>query len=401
MKAVRRLSLAVALVLLASMFGAVTASGGEPAKGEPVVIGVYTPADNSTFTAPELIPAVEAAAEFVTKEQNGLGGRPIKVVSCKTNYTPDSLTSCANRLFQQNPLLIIPGPDASAFTAFSTFANAGVPLIGGASFTPPEYTSNIRVMFNGFSASVLPGQAYFAIKELKAKKLVALSFDDGINPVIVRTFMDPIARANGLSDVQFIPTQPGTADFTAPLGAAIEADPDAILAFGVPCVPLIKAYASLGAKVPLVQPSNCNDPKTLSRAGKAAEGAYYVSEFFALSTNPKNKDVKQYQRIIKKYGKGNIVPTDFSFSGVAAILNIKQVLDNVDLATATPDQILGAFRGVTNQPNFLAEPYTCQPPPVSQWPAICSGSVFFTRVKDGKLRQTTSFVSMSTLYGGP
>jgi hypothetical protein len=77
------------------------------------------------------------------------------------------------------------------------------------------------------------------------------------------------------------------------------------------------------------------------------------------------------------------------------------VLDNVDLATATPDQILGAFRGVTNQPNFLAEPYTCQPPPVSQWPAICSGSVFFTRVKDGKLRQTTSFVSMSTLYGGP
>jgi branched-chain amino acid transport system substrate-binding protein len=399
MKAVRRLSLAVALVLLASMLGTSAASAGQPAKGEPVVIGVYTPADNSTFTAPELIPAVEAAAKYVTKERNGFGGRPIKVVSCKTNYTPDSLTSCANRLFQQNPLFIIPGPDASAFTAFGTFASAGVPLIGGASFTPPEYTSNLRVMFNGFSASVLPGQAYFAIKELKAKKLVAISFDDGINPVIVRTFMDPVARANGLPDIQFVPTQPGTADFTAPLSAAVSAEPDAILAFGVPCLPLIKAYASLGAKVPLVQPSNCNDPKTLSRAGAAAEGAYYVSEFFAPSTNPKNKDVKQYQRIIKKYGKGNIVPTDFSFSGVATILNAKKVLDTVDPSTATPDQILGAFRGVTNQANFLAEPYTCQPPPVSQWPAICSGSVFFTRVKDGKLRQTTPFVPMSALYG--
>ena len=395
--------LGVLIVAVAMAAGGVIAGGVGAAaqtKGEPIVIGVYTPADNPTFTAPELIPAVEAAAEYINEDLDGIGGRPVKIVSCTTEYTPESFTACANELFQENPQLIIPGPDASAFTAFNVYADAGVPLIGGASFTPPEYTSDIRAMFNGFSASLFPGMVHFAVDELGAKnKLVAVTFDDGVNPLLIDVFMNPIAQANGLADVQFVPTQPGTTDFTASMAAALEADPDAILAYGVPCVPVTRAYASLGTDVPLIQPSNCNDAKTIEQAGDAAEGTYYVNEFYAPLTNPKEKDVKLFKKILKKYAPKNIAVTDFSSTGVASVLNIREALQDTDLSTATPAEILAVFKGAVDQANFLAEPYTCAPPPVGQWPSICSGSVFLTQVKNGKLREVTPFVSMADLYG--
>jgi len=390
----------LAAVGLAVPLGAVaTASAGAQAKGDPFVIGVYTPADNATFTAPEMIPAAEAAARYVNKKRDGIGGSPIEIVSCTTEYTPDSLTQCANELFQQEPDIIMPGPDASAFTAFGVFVDAGFPLIGGSSFTPPEYSSDIRVLFNGFAASLFPGLVYFAANELGAKnKVVAISFDDGVNPALVNIFMDPVAEAFGLEPVQFIPTQPGTADFAAPLAAALSAEPDAILAFGVPCAPLVQAYASLGTDIPLVQPSNCNDDANLEASGAAAEGTYYVNEFLAPSMSPKNADVKLFQKILKKYGKGTIPITDFSSAGVASILNIEAALDDTDLATATPESLLAIFKEAVGQKNFLADPYTCNPAPVAQWQAICSGSVFLNQLKDGKLRRLTPFVPIEDLY---
>ena len=121
--------------------GAATTAAGEQATGEPIVVGIYTPADNPSFTAPELIDGAEAAVEYVNNQLGGIGGRPIQLESCTTDYTAPRLTACANELFQKEPLIIIPGPDAGALTVQPTFDTTGIPLIGGTSFTPPEYTS--------------------------------------------------------------------------------------------------------------------------------------------------------------------------------------------------------------------------------------------------------------------
>ena len=126
------------------------------------MIGIYTPADNPSFTAPELIDGAEAATDYVNNQLGGIGGRPIQLESCTTDYTAPRLTACANELFQKQPLIIIPGPDAGALTVQATFDATGIPLIGGASFTPPEYTSPSRALFNGWSASLFPAMVHFA-----------------------------------------------------------------------------------------------------------------------------------------------------------------------------------------------------------------------------------------------
>jgi branched-chain amino acid transport system substrate-binding protein len=56
-----------------------TTAAGEQATGEPIVVGIYTPADNQSFTAPELIDGAEAAVEYVNNQLGGIGGRPIQL----------------------------------------------------------------------------------------------------------------------------------------------------------------------------------------------------------------------------------------------------------------------------------------------------------------------------------
>ncbi len=91
------------------------------------MIGIYTPADNPSFTAPELIDGAEAATDYVNNQLGGIGGRPIQLESCTTDYTAPRLTACANELFQKQPLIIIPGPDAGALTVQATFDATGHP----------------------------------------------------------------------------------------------------------------------------------------------------------------------------------------------------------------------------------------------------------------------------------
>src|ERR1043166_6957954 len=80
-------ALSGALVVSGLSSAGAQSEGSGKASGDPIVIGIYTPADNETFTAPEFIDGAEAAAKYVNNELDGLGGRPLKVVSCTTEYT--------------------------------------------------------------------------------------------------------------------------------------------------------------------------------------------------------------------------------------------------------------------------------------------------------------------------
>jgi branched-chain amino acid transport system substrate-binding protein len=399
MSTLRRVSILLVVALAMSVLASAGVSAKTPAEGEPIVIGIYTPADNPTFTAPELIDGAEAAVEYVNRELDGVGGRPLELETCKSDFTAPGLTACMNELLQKDPLIIIPGPDSAALTAFSLLAESGVPLIGGASFTPPEYTAPNRAVFNGFSASLFPAMVHFAVNELDAEKLTAVSFDEPSNTAIKGIFMDPVAQAKGLPTPEFLAAPTGSADLTPTFGAALETDPDALLVFGLPCLPVFQAYSSLGTDVPLVLPSNCSDAETLEKAGDQAEGAYFTELYKRQEVFPKDKDVKLYEKKLKKYAKG-ATDTDFTRAAFGTIMNIHALLDDTDVNTLTRESVLAAFKSAADQPNFLNTPYNCATPPVSQYPGICSGSAYLVQVEDGEIKKRTKFIPLDVLFEG-
>src|SRR5262245_35503354 len=226
----------VSVGLMAGALPAASAQSGGSGKasGEPIVIGIYTPADNETFTAPELIDGAQAAVDYVNADLDGLGGRPLELVSCKSDYTAPGLTACANELFQENPLIIIPGPDASAFSVQQVFNDSGIPEIGGASFTPVEYTAPNRAIFSGFSATVFPAMVHFSVENFDAKKVTTMALDIQSNTIIKSAFFDPVAESYGIPAPEFVGVPVGSADLTSFVAAALDTDPDVLLPLGLP-----------------------------------------------------------------------------------------------------------------------------------------------------------------------
>ena len=378
--------------------GAATTAAGVKATGEPIVIGIYTPADNPSFTAPELIDGAEAATDYVNNQLGGIGGRPIQLESCTTDYTAPRLTACANELFQKQPLIIIPGPDAGALTVQATFDATGIPLIGGASFTPPEYTSPSRALFNGWSASLFPAMVHFASTQLHATNMAALAYDLPSNTFIKALYMDAPAKAAGLPAPATVTAPAGTADLTATFAAALQAKPDVLLAYGLPCQPAFQAYSSLGTTVPMIMPDNCGDPATLAAAGSAANGVYFVNLYKGSEVFPDDPDVKLYDQVMKAE-KPDAADTDFSRGGFGTIMNIQALLNGMDPASLTHQSVLAAFKATKDQPSFLNVPYSCSAPPVAATPGICAGSAYLVQQVDGKIQKLSDYVPMDELWG--
>jgi branched-chain amino acid transport system substrate-binding protein len=368
------------------------------ATGEPIVVGIYTPANNSSFTAPELIDGAEAAVDYVNDNLGGIGGRPIQLESCTTDYTAPGLTACVNQLFQKKPLIIIPGPDAGALSVQPTIDATGIPLIGGASFTPPEYTSPSRALFSGWSASLFPAMVHFAISQLHATNLAALAYDLPSNAFIKALFMDAPAKAAGIPAPATVTAPAGTADLTATFAAALQGNPDALLAYGLPCQPAFQAYTSLATDVPMIMPDNCGDPATLKAAGSAANGVYFVGLYKGSEVFPDDPDVQLYDKVMKE-AKPDAADTDFSRGGFGTIMNIQALLGSMDPASLTNQSVLAAFKATKDQPSFLNVPYSCSAVPVAQFPGICAGSAYLMQQVDGKIQKLSDFVPMDELWG--
>jgi hypothetical protein len=82
-------------------------------------------------------------------------------------------------------------------------------------------------------------------------------------------------------------------------------------------------------------------------------------------------------------------------------MNIHDLLDDQDPSTLTHESVLAAFKGASDQPNFLTTPYDCVAPPVPDYPAICAGSAFLMQQKNGKLKRESKFVTLDVLFNEP
>ncbi|MGH3122707.1 MAG: hypothetical protein ACRDND_17000, partial [Streptosporangiaceae bacterium] len=68
-----------------------------PASGSPVVFGLLNLL-SGPVTFPEVSEAEQAAASYANQYLGGIGGHPIKIVSCATDGQPATSARCANQL---------------------------------------------------------------------------------------------------------------------------------------------------------------------------------------------------------------------------------------------------------------------------------------------------------------
>jgi branched-chain amino acid transport system substrate-binding protein len=358
-----------------------TAAAAEKATGKPITIGLVNQEGTPAGSFSNFRQAAEAAAEYVNNELGGIGDRPIELESCATKASPESSAACANRLVQSGVPAVIGGPDYTPFASYPIYARAKVPVVGGTAWQDAEMASPGAFKFSGGSAAIYPALAVHAADALGAKS-VAIIYPQGVaGEQTAKVFTAPVLREKGV-DVKLVSGNAASPDWSAAVSAASDADAIIVVSTPQTCVPIMKAYATLGVQAKLLTNGNCFSPQVLGAVGAAADGVLFASQFDAF--DPGNPQRKLYDDKIAEYGPSDYEDTEIGLDGFRSVMNIHDLLDEQKDAISAAS-ITNALKATSGQANFLGEPYTCDGSAAPGRQSLCDASSKIVVAKGGEI----------------
>lgn len=395
-------------IVLASLVAAAASSaalaGPSAAKKAPapIVIGMINQENSPAGSFPENSQAAKAAVAYINNQLKGFQGHQLKLVLCTTVGTPESSTTCANKLVAQKPLFITSGVDFGTVASMPILQAAGVPYIGGVPLLAPELTSTNAYFFIGGSAAAFPGEAVYLARDVKAEKVNILYTDNAAGLAAATTFGKNILVYLGMKadNIKLIPAPADAADFTPYVTAANANNPDAIMVLFAAqgCSRVMQAKQSLGVKAAMYYPGSCADATVLSAGGAGADGAYFNSETLLFNATG-NKAVALYRAMVKKYGGKNPIYSNFSQDSFAAIMNVYALFKQIGYAKLNRASLVAALKASVGRPNYMGHAYTCDGKQ-SPFPSVCNAYVRIVQYKGGKFVDVgKKWISGATLIG--
>jgi branched-chain amino acid transport system substrate-binding protein len=355
--------------------GSDTTSTTMATPGEPIVLGFINQEDTPAGSFPEVRLGAAAAVDYINAELGGVDGRPIELVTCKTQGTPESTQTCANRLVESDPVLVLVGEDFQMGSAYPIFEQAGLPVAGLLPVTPADFTSTIAHFFSGGSIASMLAIDKFVAEELEAERVAIIYQDDAAGTAALPLVTGPLDALG----VQHSATgeKADAADFTPAVVAATDGDPDALVVLLGPqgCVGVMKARQSLGLELPIVTTGACYAEDVLASVGDAAHNTYFTGGA-DLDRPEDNPDVAIYREKLEQYASG----TDYrglATAGFSTVMTTYEVLAGLGPDAMDPASIAQALRDTQDGHLFLGDTWTCGT--MAIFPAICSTGVTIFR----------------------
>ena len=360
-----------------------------PASGKAIVLGMINQEGAATGSFPQLSEAAQAAVQYVNTYRNGIHGRPLKLVTCVGDGTPATAVACMNKLLSNHPVAMAGGSDLGMPAVLPILDKSGLAYIGGTPQQHPELTDPNSVHFVGFGVGAYPGLAAYTADVLKAKKVSVIYPSGSVGKQILDAFILSVLSARRVTDVKIFPVDPATPDLTPTMAAAMASGPDAVIGFVAPsaCVSMMQAHSNLGSNAKLLLPGVCDDPSVLRAAGAAANGTYFNGDFDPPGAS--TADAELFNAVLQRYAPRDIPLNEFTQVGFNDIMNIWRVFNQIPNGALTTSNILRQFRTGSDQPNFMAKPYTCDGKQVPGAPAVCNAAQRILRVRDGKAVQVS------------
>ena len=382
-----------------------TAAAADPlgtpkkASGAPLTFGLLN-LEAGPVTFPEYRQAAEAGAQYVNNYLGGIGGRPIKLVSCATDGQPATSARCASQIIDKKPVAILGGADIGAPGAFKVYQRAKVAYVGGIPFTPVESNAPNSIIFISISTGDNAAAVKYAAQNLGVKKAAVIYTDDTQGKATGLGVIVPAMKKSGI-DVKAVPVAPNAADFASVAASAISSSPDLVYVNSPNACPgILKALKSVGYGGKLMGIDPCSSPPALKAAGAAAEGLYFAQPF--QSPDSGTPDAKTFLAAVQKYGPANLALDSIAESGFSSVVNVAKQLGPVGASALNTSSILKAFKSASNAPNFLAHEYTCDGKQIPGATAVCNAYQLMKQVKGGKVTTVDGkWITGADLVGKP
>jgi len=281
------------------------AAQAEPAKGEPITMGVSGPltGPNAQYGA-QWKQGFDLALEEINND-GGIKGRPLAYVFEDTQSDPRQSVAVAQK-FVANPKIVVELGDfaSPASMAASPIYQRGKLVQFGFTNSHPDFTKGGDYMWSNSvsQADEQPLSAAYAVKRLGLKRIAVLH----LNTDWGRTSKDVFVKAAKEMGAEIVATEgylPDEKDFRSTIVRVRDAKPDGVMlmSYYSDAALICRQLKQAGLTLPIVAASSVFSPKFIELGGDAVEGVHTASRYFPDDPRPQ---VRNFVTKFKaKYGK--------------------------------------------------------------------------------------------------
>jgi branched-chain amino acid transport system substrate-binding protein len=376
-----RLRIPVLGLLLATAL--VACSGGGPAKdggtpsGKAHVLGFINMEGAPSGSFPEAAAGARAAVAHVNDDLGGIKGTPLRLATCKTDGTPESSQSCAERVLSQQPVAVVGGIDFGADASVPVVTRAQVPYVTGSPTLAGELTTPGSYAFTGGTAADLLGIGDYLIERKHVHSIHVVHEDlPGLLNAAISAAGD-IFRAKKVTDVKLVAEKADAADFAPALTAAAAGHPDAIIVVfpAQACARIMRAAAALEVKAEMYYPGACASPGVVGSATSELGRSYFASGYLPVATSGGGVEAEAFRKRVPAAQRSPLSEAAFS-----AVLNVARLMD---AGAVEPAALAAKLTAARNEPNVLAHPYSCDKLQLPLLQSVCDSHVRLLQYRDG------------------
>jgi len=350
------------------------AGGKQAASGTPVKVGLINDEGGTASSWPEIRIGAQSAVAYGNQYLGGIAGRPVQLDVCESKGTPASSAECANQMIADHVVAVLHGIDSDSGVTAQTLMNAGIPVISTAPASSQEELGTLSFSLTGGATAFIAalGQ-WMAQQHYKSSVFFAENAPGG---AALWTSAVGFLQKLGIA-TKLVLVEPGTADLTPQMDAAVQQHPDFYWMSGDSgiCLSFLRAYRAAGSPGHFGLIGQCSVPQVVSAVSLA--GA--IEPTYALPLGS-GYESRLYRAVLSAYAPGTD-PAGTAYVGYTMALGLIRAMHGLTgvVTTKTSTAQVRAAKNVP-LPTAPGVTFTCNGKQVLPFPAPCSDTVLITRL---------------------
>jgi branched-chain amino acid transport system substrate-binding protein len=329
----------------------------------------------ASSSQPNTTAGARAAVAYINAELGGIGGRPMQLVECFTDTSPESSLKCANQMVQSNVVAVLLGQDSNSGDIARVVTGAGLPYLVYTGNSTEELTLHGAFSLTGGTGAQIAALAAYS-KSKGYKKVAVLTIDSPAAIAVTQTLGGMVFKNAGV-ELQVVRVARGTADMTPQVQAARDNHADAlgVVGTGSFCTTFLNAASAVAPGIPLEGVAPCAASTVTSVSPPDAVARFVIPQLFRLDGN--DPTLTEYQRVITKYATRDTLGDPLTVYGYGAIRALASFLHNTG-TDLTPATIITTIKTTSGVPLPLAPGITmnCDGTLIKTLPNVCSVGAF-------------------------
>lgn len=350
------------------------------ASGNAIKIGFDDPSIGS-LGSPDQKYGYLAARWYIDNVMHGVNGRPVDIINCDTDASPEKNISCANSFVQAHVAVVVDALDQGGNSEYPILKAAGIPVTGD----EPQNAAGASDLDNFYFGSPSPSYLIGGFSSFKSQGYDSFGTAFPSEPPLVayaKDYFKPDAAIAGIKfNVAYYPST--VTDYNVISQDLIDTHSAIIgIAGGTEqtCASVIQGLRGRGWKGPIlagacsqmVQYAGLKDS-----VGVESWSDRWLPQAYAYAPPAVQAQIKIFDNAIKATGN----PTQVSY-GTAAMFSVLVTLVNVMKTMTGPingTTLTAKFKTLVNFPSFMTPPISCNAP---QFPGVdgCSNELIMYKV---------------------